>query len=171
MATKARRAGQRLTADLLWINTETLVVDRASDEAFPSLSRMLSDLRITYTNAVGPEITFRQAGDAAAAAGLRPAEQLRLHHYGPQLSAIVANSGATVSGHGVNVDERRLTPDDARTITRAWEVSLDDVHLLTHVNAETGDVLTQSAYPASTPALAPAVTFHAEMTDLAVKTW
>jgi hypothetical protein len=174
MAPKPVAEGRRLIEQLFSLRMSTLIVAAGSDRLAPDMAAMLHDLHVSYGGVTGqsPDARFDQI---AASLRSRAAELTegrrrlqRLSRSGDALHEIVARAGG---GGGVVVDQRRLSPDDAATITRAWELALDPIHVSTTVWLDEGDVITQVATAGAGPPEDTIITFHSDMVENGTRTW
>ena len=100
---------------------------------------MLADLRENYRDVAGrpQETHFTQLVQALEDQNPRSHDVDRVLHYGFRLHDIVDRAGGSVE----QVDDRKLTPSDANTIRRAWEMALDPIDLKTTAWLDRGDAV------------------------------
>ena len=116
--------------ELFSLSTTTLVVSSPSNTPPPTMQRMLEDLHLNYRSAVEQPATAPFADIRSSTfeqQPVHPADWRRLERisdYSDALDDIVTGAGATVDDRGISVDERKLTPAQADTITKAWELAL-----------------------------------------------
>jgi hypothetical protein len=173
---KSETEGRRLVAELFSLETSTLIVARPADQELPTMQAMLEDLHANYRSVTGQarETRFDEIATSLrerpsdAAAGV-PVE--RISAYGDRLHEIVNRAGGVVSDAGLAIDERKLTPADAATITRAWELALDPIHMSTTVWLDDGDIVTHYSARGSGASTAAVVGFHTTMVGLGMKSW
>ncbi len=144
----------------------------------PSMPRMVQDLADNYRrfSGAGASAHFSQVRDTAVQTReqrTQPQHGLldRVVRNSGELHDILDSTGGTVTADGsVELDESKLTPAQAATIRKAWELALDPINLATNVSLE-GDVVTRFSSRGGAPPPDAVVAFHGQMVAASLAHW
>jgi hypothetical protein len=142
----------------------------------PTMQRMLQDLHLNYRRAVGAPATaafgdIRSSTIDQPRAGIDQRRLERISEYSGTLHDIVTRARAPVGDPGIAVDERKITPAQAATITKAWELALDPVDISTSVWLEDRDVVTRVCSDRNDASVVALLAFHGDMVGLGLRSW
>lgn len=190
MSAKPNSEGRRLAYQLVSLDINTVIDTPAANRdgitrrdppgiKAPSMPLMVQDLAENYR-------WFSGAGDKAHFSQVKKAadETLKQRTHHPQhglldrvarnsgeLHDILDTAGGTVTDDGrVELDESKLTPAQAATIRKAWELALDPIDLATNVSLK-GDVVTRFSSRGGTPPSDAVVAFHGQMVAASLTHW
>lgn len=180
MATKQSDEGQRLITQLFTLDVNTLITKEPSGEKAPSMQVMLENLAERYgdfaeAHEPGPDARAKPFRTASASARrVRERQEDNRHGVvdrvavnGDLLHAIIVRAG---TGIDHKIDAKKLTPEDAATIRKAWELSLDPVDLTTSVTLQ-GDVITRFTSREGLGPDAATIDFHRNMVESGLSSW
>ena len=94
----------------------------------------------------------------------------RVARNGRDLHEVVSRTGEHRDDGTIVIDDKKLTPADAATIRKAWELALDPVDIATSVSLE-GDVLTRFSSGNGRPPAPEITAFHGEMIASGLHEW